>query len=402
MPATFNPPPVLDPFGLDADPDSARINPDGSITIPAADPLVNSVKDLLTLDGQRTLAAAYGSLLQLQDAEARLQAATDLMPSLEAQAKLVPALQSQVDQLTVQVDTLAKLVQTGASAAPAEQAVDPDSLKPIPGALIYPVDPFYTAAAWSQPVRDRLDRKDSVVGLIGPAGVGKTKCVLEHAALRKMPLVYLNCKGSDPNEWFEYRSVVNGQTEWTDGKLTAVIRQGSPCWILVDEPDTSSADFQMRMASVLESDWRQRQVVTPFGTFPVPRCIKFVLAMNGNGTNPSSRHRGVLTAALQNRVTWVRAPLVEAMELSTILCRARPALSAQNRNDIAECVVRLMSAATDGKLDADVSIRTAFKVADDLDLGPQIAWNGALLDGLDDPAMRAHAVGILADRFTLA
>lgn len=409
-------PKTLDPFGgaqlprgrvAPLDPDMPTVMPDGSIIIPATFHAKAFVEqNLLTTDGVDNLITVLSQANEAQDAKQRADAAQALLEPLQAQAKLVPQLQAEVAKAAVEAVHLRDALTAALANGPApksEPAVDEDGT-PIPGAELLPVDPYYSIPPWfAQKAEPRLKQFGRrILGLIGAAGVGKTKGLLEWAARAKVPCAYLNCKGADPNEWFEYRSVDNGTTSWTPGVLTKLIQLGRKVLIIIDEPDTSAGEFQMRLASLLEANPNQRRITTPFGTFTCPPNIQFCLAMNGNGTNPSSRHRGALTPALVNRITWIQAPMVQAAELDTILARAHPTIDSVVRANIAECIVRLMVAAQRGTIDVDCSIRTALKVCDDWSLGEQVAWDGAILDAMDDPQMRAKAVAALADRFTLA
>jgi hypothetical protein len=348
-----------------------------------------------------TLDALTGAQ-NIQDLQTRAAAAEALLKPLQVQVQLVPRLQATVAGLQADCDNLRKLAQ-GAQSAPAkppEPALD-DQGKPLGEFQLLAQDPHHTDVPWAKSkLMPRLKGKwgQQVIALIGGAGTSKTWTVEQLMAAWAVPTLILQCHSGDPNDWYAYRSVENGETKWTMGRLArAIIDAGDKqACIFVDEFDTLCEEFKVRCLSLFNTSVIQRRMSTEAGTIQVGPNIQFVVAMNGNGSDPGSRHRGTVPQAIFSRVTWIEAEMMTAAELQQLLAKRFPLIKPADLSTIASVTLGLMTLQNRRTLDADITVRTAVKVCQDWDLGSDLAWAGALTDGLSDPKMRGAALGCIS------
>jgi hypothetical protein len=346
-------------------------------------------------------AADQASSLQI-----RAQTAEAMLASLRGRAAVFDTVQRENQNLQVQVDYLRTLA-NGATAVqePVLPALD-EAGKPLGEFKLFPVDPQYTLSRWIEDkIAPRLDRHGigrKIFGITGPAGVGKTKGLEQLAARKGLPAVIINCKGDNADDWIAYREVTAGPTgsvtSWKPGRLTqAIIDAGDKaCMIVLDELDMAAESFKYLCLSILDMSPSQRRVDAACGQFPVGSNIQFFAVMNGNGTNPSSRHRGSLPQALLNRLTWVQVPMITPDELTSILANIFPAERRAVVASVAATTVTLMTAANRNELDIDASIRTSIKCLEDWSMGATEAWAGALTDAIEDQLMREKAQAIIS------
>jgi len=417
----MNTPPVADPFGSVPTPIPPTPAIDARLAqeagLPYRDPVAKRIvcddgpmadrilRCFGTEEAADTTIDALMGAIDIKAIKARAEAAEKLLAPVTALADQVPSLQLQLQSEQQMVQTLRTLAQQAqaAPAKPAEPAIDPDTGKPLGEFQLLPVDPYHTDMPWAQrKLIPRLTNKwgQQVIALVGGAGTSKTWTVEQLCAAWAMPTLILNCKGSEPNDWYAYRSVINGETIWTEGRLTAAIRAAGDkkCCIFIDEYDTSSGDFQYRSLSLFNTAVSQRRIETEAGSLAVGPNIQFILAMNGNGKDPGSRHRGSVPDALFSRATWVEAEMMTAQELEALLAKRFALMVRDDVTEVASTILGLMNAQNRGVIDADITVRTAVKVCQDWDMGSDLAWAGALTDGLTDRKMRDAALAIISTK----
>ena len=268
------------------------------------------------------------------------------------------------------------------------------------------LDTQYTPPKWARDILDHLMADESlpVVGLAGPAGIGKTHGIEQWAALHKRRVVLLNCKGQDPFAFVESQELEDGKTVRKLGVLAKAIQ--SPHTIIVlDEIDTAPNEFQSLLLGMLEVEpFRRRLTTQGNGMLTVADGVRFVLTMNNIGMNCSSRHRGAVLPPIQNRISgcagWVAVPMPEEKDLAKLFITKNPTMNVQYVTAVAKAVLGLIKLAADGAVDADVSIRTGLGVCKSIHrFGVRCAWNLALLDGIDDPTQKASAITAISTHF---
>jgi hypothetical protein len=303
------------------------------------------------------------------------------------------------DQLKAQIDALAAQVQHVSYTQRPEVEDGKAGCVPI-------VDVQYTTPRWVRDVLDTLMNDDTlpVVGLTGPAGIGKTHGIEQWAGQHKRRVVLLNCKGQDPFAFIESQELKDGHTTRTLGILAHAV-QSSNTIIVLDELDTAPNDFQSLLLGMLEVEPYRRRITTQGnGVIPVADGVRFVITANNIGMNCSSRHRGALLPPIQNRISgcggWIAVPMPEEKPLSSLFLMKHPTVNAEYTGAVAKAVLALIKLSADGAIDADVSIRTGLGVCRNINrFGVRGAWNLALLDGIDDPTQRASATTAISRHF---
>ncbi len=268
------------------------------------------------------------------------------------------------------------------------------------------LDSQYTPPKWVKDTLDHLmsDETLPVVGLAGPAGIGKTHGIEQWAALHKRRVVLLNCKGQDPFAFVESQELCDGHTVRRLGILAEAI-QSPGTLIILDELDTAPNEFQSLLLGMLEVEpFRRRLTTQGNGVIAVAEGVRFVLTMNNIGMNCSSRHRGAVLPPIQNRISgcagWISVPMPEEKALASLFLTKHPTMRATYTTAVAKAILGLIKLAADGAVDADVSIRTGLGVCKSIHrFGVRGAWNLALLDGIDDPTQKASAITAISTYF---
>ena len=307
----------------------------------------------------------------------------------------------QVAALEQQIDILKSQVASGAGSYTPKPVIEDGKAGAIPV-----LDAQYTPPKWVKDILDPLmsDESQPIVGLAGPAGIGKTHGIEQWAALHKKRVVLLNCKGQDPFAFVESQELQDGHTIRKLGVLAEAI-QSPGTIIILDEIDTAPAEFQSLLLGMLEVEpFRRRLTTQGNGVIAVAEGVRFVLTMNNIGMNCSSRHRGTVLPPIQNRISgcagWIAVPMPEEKTLASLFLNKNPTMNVQYTTAVAKAVLGLIKLAADGAVDADVSIRTGLGVCKSIQrFGVRGAWNLALLDGIDDPTQRASATTAISTHF---
>jgi len=268
------------------------------------------------------------------------------------------------------------------------------------------LDASYAVPKWVGETLAHLltDEALPVVALTGPAGIGKTHGAEQWCARNKRRTVLLNCKGQDPYAFIESQELRDGHTTRIQGILTEAV-QSPDTIIILDEIDTSPAEFQALLFGMLEVEPHRRKITTQGnGVIRVAQGVRFILTMNNIGMNCGSRHRGSVLPPIQNRVSgcagWIQVPMPEEGDLIRILLGKNPTMAADMVRKVAKATLQLIKASADGLIDCDVSIRTGLGVCKALPrFGVKGAWGLGLLDGIDDPTQKAAAVTAICAHF---
>ncbi len=151
-----------------------------------------------------------------------------------------------------------------------------DPVGPVPGiSQHYVFDPILIKKLMTW-VGVRAPRKGLM--LMGNAGVGKTSLINEFAGRMGIPVWSISCSGKTR---FEHlvgsMALVNGNTQWVDGPLTAAMRNGGV--FLGNEITRMDAGEQMRLVDVL--DRGGRLVIGDTGEILTPHPL-FRIAATGN------------------------------------------------------------------------------------------------------------------------
>lgn len=269
------------------------------------------------------------------------------------------------------------------------------------------LDPQYTPPLWVKNLLHPLMTDDAlpVVALAGPAGIGKTHGIEQWAGINKRRVVLLNCKGQDPFAFVESQELRDGQTIRKLGVLAEAVQSPNTI-IILDEIDTAPAEFQSLLLGMLEVEaFRRRLTTQGNGVIRVAPGVRFVLTMNSIGMNCGSRHRGSVLPPIQNRVSgcagWIAVPMPDEKDLSKLFVSKNPTMQIEFVAKVAKSVLSLIKLASEGVVDADVSIRTGLGVCKSIHrFGVRGAWNLALLDGIDDPTQKASAITAISTHFT--
>lgn len=320
----------------------------------------------------------------------------------DAEAKAAEALAAKADAEAAAEAMRQKLAQAGPGV----------TYKPVqgllPGAMGVTPFPGFKPGAWAAPVLALLTKTwgGPVIGLQGPAGVGKTFLFEQWSAANGIALFFVKGHGQDPWRMIEYQEAKGGQTHYRPGPLTEAVQEAAKhpstkCLVLIDELCTTGLEFQLKLAGLFELPGSRKLETTEMGIIPVPHNVQFCWTANATGFNPQSRHRGTIAPPILNRSLVLPVPPLTEADITAVLTTKCPATKPQDHKRVAIIVTRLAAAASAGQLDLEATIRTAIQVCElsELGLSWAHAWDLAYTGKIDEPSQAAAARGIIKEQF---